>query len=261
MGVDPVSMGIMAAGQLAQAGGGILNAREANKDATRQAMARNRVLQEQNAKLKVFRDQNYQKFDANQAGYTPEAQAAAQGKITAGRQADSNAQIADAQGRVNAAPTGIAASAPNPVTADLAARTGSEVGRATSMANAHGQVSGYGDTWSQNEESNKDLARNIDLTNNYARGTNALTGPLQDFAQTAAHKAPSGVGTLISGLGSLASAYGSGGFGGGAGAGKGPGGLSTGGIFSGLGIGGGGGSLSGYPTANVPMPTPRPFGL
>lgn len=240
------------------AGGGILDARAGNKDATRMAMARNRVLQEQNRKLAGFRDTNYKAFDANQAGYTPEAQAAAQAKITAGRQADSGAQIADAKSKVAAAGTGFAGSTPSAVTSDLAARQGVDFGRALSTANAHGAVSGYGDTWSGNEENNKGLARNIDLTNNYARGTAALTAPLQDYAQVAAHKAPGIAGTLLKAAGSLASAYGSGGAGGAGGAG--PGGLSTGGVFSGLFGGGGGGSLAGYPTANVPLPPRRPAG-
>lgn len=250
MGVDPISMGLMAGGQLLSTGGSIMNARESNKNATRQAMARNAVLREQNAKLAGFRDQNYAKFDANQAGYTPGAQEAQRAAVTAARQADSGAQIADAKGKVAAAGTGAAASSTPAVGADYTSRLGTEMARVGGQANAQGAVSGFGDSWLKNEESNKDLARNIDLTNNYARGTANLTAPLQDFAQTAATKAPSGIGTLLSGAGGLMSMYG---------AGRTPaptGGLSTGGIFDGI------FGNSAAPTyANVPLPPRRPAGL
>lgn len=206
MGFDPVSLGVAALGQGMSFIGNGLAARDSAKNSARQAAARNAVLQEQRAKLAGFRDTNYANFDKTMAGYQPGAQQAQQANLTQGATDRGNAAITAGQANTIAAP--VAASSTPGVSGDFATRMANAVQTSRNTAGAGAKLQGFDDNWLQNNFANQDLARNIDLTNNYARGTNALTGPLQDFAQFAAYKQPSMVGPLLSAAGGLASAYG-----------------------------------------------------
>lgn len=206
MGIDPVSLAVMAGGQALSFIGSGISARDGAKNSARQAAARNAVLQAQREKLLKFRDTNYQNFDKTMGGYAPAVQQAQQAALTQRGTDSANAAITAGQGNVGAAP--VAASSTPGVSGDFATRMGKAIQTSRDTAGAGARLQGFDDNWVENRFANDDLARNLDLTNNYARGTAALTGPLQDFAQFAAYKAPSMTGQLLSAVGGLASSYG-----------------------------------------------------
>ena len=237
MGIDPVSLGVAALGQGMSFIGNGLAARDSAKNSARQAAARNAVLQQQREKLLGFRNQNYADFDKTIAGYQPGAQQAQQDRLTQGGTDRANAAITAGQGNTIAAP--VAASSPSGVSGDFATRMAKAIQTSRNTAGAGARLQGFDDNWLENRFANDDLARSIDLTNNFARGTAALTGPLQDFAQFAAYKQPGMAGPLLSAAGGLATAYGINGMGGAGKAAAAP--TSTGaqmptaGLFAGLG--------------------------
>lgn len=256
MGIDPVSLAVMAGGQALGMVGSGMQAGQQAKAGVRQAAARNAVLKEQNAKLAGFRDQNYKDFDANAAGYQPTAQAGLLSSSQGARKATADAAIADATTK------GAAGSAPvsegpggSVVRSDMADRAAAALSRTRATSDAASNLAGYGDQWSANEMGNKATARNIDVTNNFARGTAALTAPLMDFAQFQAYKPPSMVPQMLSSVGSLLSSYGA----------MNTGGFQPGSFGAGLGSIFNGGTSApatvGTPAPGIPLPRPRPAGL
>lgn len=206
MGFDPVSLGIAALGQGLSFIGNGLSARDSAKNSARQAAARNAVLQAQREKLLQFRNQNYANFDKTMAGYAPAAQTAQQARLTQAGTDRANTAIDSAV--ANTGPAPVAASSTPGVSGDFVSRMAKAIQTSRDTAGAGARLQGFDDNWLENRFANDDLARNLDITNNFARGTNALTGPLQDFAQFAAYKQPSMTGQLLNAAGGLATAYG-----------------------------------------------------
>ncbi len=208
MGFDPLSLGVMAAGAGLSTIGSGLTAGSQAKNGARQAAARNEVLRQQNAKLDKFAADNRGDFNTTIGTYDPNAQTAQRGALEATRAGDSDAAVNAATGAALAAPTGFSESASPAVAADFKSRMADASTRALEHGRAGAKLQAYDDSQLKNDLGNKQLARNIDTTNNYARGTAALTAPLQDFAQFQAYRPPSMLGGLVSGVGSLLSNYG-----------------------------------------------------
>lgn len=209
MGFDPISMGVMAAGTgLSMLGSG-MSAGQSAKNNARQAAARNAVLKEQNAKLDKFAADNRGDFNSTLATYQPDAMNAERAGQAATRNNASDAAIDQAAASSAAIPTGFSSGAGGNVAAqDLASRLAERTNFAKANGRAQGELKAYDDNLLTSGLRSAQLGRNIDTTNNYARGTSAITGPLQDFAQFQAYKAPSMWPSLLSAGGSLLSGYG-----------------------------------------------------
>lgn len=98
-------------------------------------------------------------------------------------------------------------------TADIAARLRAGFEKATNTAKALAKTNAYGDQWNANNLTTGAGARNIGVTNSFARGNTAILPALQDFAQYQAYKPLSGTGALESSLGSILAAAGGAGLG------------------------------------------------
>jgi hypothetical protein len=202
--MDPLSVGLLLAGTGASIGGGILGRNDALANAQRAAEARNAVLAANIAKQQGFYDTNKGTFDANMSNYAQPAQAqqlqtaqdtrsaANTGNMT---QVDPNSILTQADG----SPA---------VKSEIVKRMLGTFNMATDRAKSMGKLGGYGDSWLQNQFGNLQADRDIGVTNSFAEGRKALLGPEQDAASAAAYQPPSIWGSLLSGAGSIASAFG-----------------------------------------------------
>ena len=210
MGFDPVSLAVMGAGTgLSMLGSGMQAGQNAKSNA-RQAAARNAVLQSQNAKLDQFAANNRGDFNSTMATYDPAALTAERNGQAASRSAASDAAINAAAADSAAMPTGFSSGQGGTFAAgDLAKRMSDRIALARDAGRSEAGLKAYDDNLQSSGLRSTQLGRNIDTTNNYARGTAALTPSLQDFAQFGAAKTPSMVPGLLSGAGSLLTGYGS----------------------------------------------------
>jgi hypothetical protein len=201
-----VMAGVAAAGTAMNIGGGIISRNSALSNAQRQAQARNAVLADNIAKEQGFYDANKGVWDTNIGAYAPAAQATqlqtaqdTRGAANTGNQIAPDANSFQLTADPNASPA---------VKSELAKRMLSTFTAATERAKNMGKLSGYGDTWLQNELRNRQADRDIGVTNTFAEGRKALLGPEQDMAAAAAYKPPSIWGPILQGTGSILSSYG-----------------------------------------------------
>lgn len=209
MGFDPVSMAVMGAGTgLSMLGSG-MQAGQSAKSNARAAAARNAVLTSQNAKLDKFAADNRGDFNSTVATYDPAALTAERNGQAASRSSASDAAIDKAAADSAAIPTGFSQGQGGTFSAgDLAKRMNDRISLARDAGRSEAGLKAYDDNLQSSGLRTTQLGRNIDTTNNYARGTAALTPSLQDFAQYSVTKAPSMVPGLLSGAGSLLTGYG-----------------------------------------------------
>lgn len=208
---------LAAGGAAASIGGGILSRNEAQANAQRQAAAeaaaRNAVLADNIQKQQGFFNDNKGVWDASIGNYGQPQQ---EQQLKTAQDARSAGNVGNiTQVDPNSIPTQSDASPA--VKSEIAKRMLSTFNQSTDNAKAMGKLGGYSDTWLQNQLANRQADRNIGVNNSFAEGRKALLGPEQDAAglaaKTAAYRAPSLWGPLLSGAGSIASAAGGAGLG------------------------------------------------
>lgn len=201
-----ISVGLIVGGTAASAGGSIISSNSALKNAQAQAAAENAILQQSEQKQAGYSAQTEGDFNSNLAKYTPDAQAA---------------QLASAQGSRGAAnvaaitgpDTSTPANAPAADTQDLAKRMGAVLDYAKTNAQNQGNLSGYGDTWLENNLNNAETNRQMAPVEQESQLEASLLPERQTIAGAGAYTTPSLWGPLLQGAGSIAASAGGAGFG------------------------------------------------
>lgn len=196
---DPLTLGLMAAGAVSSVVGGGMQAREAVKNDTREAEARNRVLRD-----------TLRKNDE---------QSAASREAFRKRIADSEAQpaaekLAGAQGQVeqtiagNLAETGteapLAGDAPKVVQDSMKSSLGDSFRKSMEQAKRQAALTGYNVSGRDDAIADSELATGINTNNNFVRGNMSIMPHLQDYAAIRARKPSSGLGQVLQAAGTLA---------------------------------------------------------
>lgn len=199
-----VGVAIAGAGTAASIGGGIISRNEASDNARRQAEARNAKLAANLGILDIYAADNAKTFDTNIGHY---AQPAQQQRLEGAQQHRGDVG-AGAMTDLNPNEVPISADASPAVRGEIAKRMLAVHNGAVERAKATGKLGGYTDAWAQNELDNKQAARDIGVTNNYAEGRKAIIGAESDNAASAATQSPSIWGPLLQGVGSIATSAG-----------------------------------------------------
>lgn len=199
---DPITLGIMAAGTLASTAGGAMSSSEQLNNNTNIAAARNKQLQEVNAKdMAHAADSN---ADLTKTLGATTGASDAQGLQTAQQKA-----VQTIEG--NMAPTGagptLNGDAPTAAKSGLGAALASAGAFSKGKADANGNLLGYTTQSRSNAMGDQDLGSAINLNNNFVRGDNALLPSSMDYSQIEANKPSSGIGEILSGVGNLAGGY------------------------------------------------------
>ena len=199
---DPISLGLMALGGGASVLGGGMSASETANNNAAIAAARNKALQETNAKNLAISGQSRDAMGKEIAATT--------GPMAA-------AGLAGAQGGAvntimsNMAPTGgeptLSSSAPKAAQSGLAAAIAAAHAKSTAKGAAQGNLLGYQTYGRDVAEQDKDLASGINMNNDFVHGNMAILPSIQDYEQIQANKPSSGLGELLQGLGSAAGGY------------------------------------------------------
>ena len=194
---------LIALGSAAASGvGSMINMSEMRADQEARAAARMQALREHQARQKTFQDENRKTYEERAQDYTPENQ----GKVLQNAQ---DARTEDITQGVKGPTTDVAltGSAPSVVEGELAKRMLTAFNKSTDQAKALGKLGGYGDQWFTNNMGLLDSGRKIDTVNSFSRQEAALLPGYQDLAEAGAARAPSGIGTIMSGLGQIGGYY------------------------------------------------------
>lgn len=186
--------------------GGLVTANEQNKNAQRQAQARNDELKKTLLKNDPLAEKSRDAFEDRLNKTQADEFAQQQHEATDTRQ-DELATAADEAPQA-AQEVSLSGSAPTVVKSDLARRMGDAMKASKQQAQSLGKLGGYGDTWLgqgiMDTEAGRDIAQNA----NFAGGNLAILPYKQDIAESRAYKPISPLGGLMQGLGSMASSYG-----------------------------------------------------
>lgn len=200
----------MAAGTVASIAGTAVTANEANQNNTNIAEARNRVLRETQARNKIASDESRSLFAKRIADMAPE-NTQPQLATEQGQRTDTIQSNIDEAPAIEALPE--AAAAPKVVQTALGKRLAEAAEKATARSAAMGKLAGYGDFMQGQAISDEEAGRGIDTQANLIRGNMGILPALQDYAEISAYKPSSGLGEILSTLGSVAGmAAGSGAF-------------------------------------------------
>lgn len=186
--------------------GQMITAREQQKNAERQAAARNQKLDVAMQKNDALADQSRAEFDARQQKATAENIEQDRADKTAQREEQLTAAV-----NSTPAPTdsvSLAGSAPTVVKSELAKKMASAMSSATDSAKAQAKLGGYGDAWLGQGFQDVAAGRNISKDANFAAGNMAILPFQQDIAEQRAYKPISPIGGLLSGFGSMMASYG-----------------------------------------------------
>lgn len=197
--VDPATAAVLAISTAATVGGGMMDRREDEKNAARQASARNAVLSQTLDKNRKLSEESYGTFDKRLAEAQPEPQ---QGQLEGAREK----RVAEAKSTIREAAPGevpLSGSAPKVVQSQLAKRLSEAQVKNEDAATKIGNLSAYGDQWFQNNLDNVEAARGIDTTRGFAQQNLSLMPALQDLAQYGAYKPKSGLGTALQQVGQI----------------------------------------------------------
>ena len=193
---NPIALATMAASTAASVGGGLMSSNSTLNNAKAQADAANAQLQASLQKQAGYSAQTEGDFNNNLAKYTPDAQ---------------SAQLANAQGSRGAANVAAItgpdmstpANAPAADTQDLAKRMGAVLDYAKTNAKNQGNLSGYGDTWLQNNLANAETNRQMAPVEQESQLEASLLPQRQQIAEAGAYTTPSPWGAILSGLGGI----------------------------------------------------------
>ncbi len=188
-------------GALLGAVGSMITSNEQQKNAERQAAARNQKMELTLSRNDPIADQSRKALDARLAKSTPDA-------VTADQTAEQNKRTAQveqavtpvAQSTDNAPLTG---SAPAVVQSALAKKMQDVFAQGKARAQAAGALGSYGDSWLNQGFANADVNRQQSIDNNFLQGNLQILPAQQDIAETRAYKPISPIGGILSGLGSM----------------------------------------------------------
>lgn len=191
------------------AAGGYVTMNEQQKNAERQAEARNeelnRTLLKNDSLAEESRDTFNQRFNQSKNAETDKQQKAAE----ADRAKTAEAAIDNAPVAVEDVP--LTGSAPNVIKSDLAKEMGAALQRSKASAKAQAKLGGYGDMWLDQGFQDQAAGRDLAMTTDFANGNMALLPYAQDFAETRATKPISPLGGLLQGFGGMIGGMGGGG--------------------------------------------------
>ncbi|MEP6827744.1 MAG: hypothetical protein ABJA10_06690 [Aestuariivirga sp.] len=199
---DPITLGIMAAGTLASVAGGGISQREQTDNNTRIADARNKALSDTNARNMERAAQSREALSKQLSATT--GQAADQGLQDKQQQA-----VQAIQG--NMAPSvdepSLDGNAPMVAKSGLGKAISDAAAKSKAKGAAQGNLLGYTTLGRDNAMGDQNLGTSINTNNNFVRGENEMLPSIMDYEQIKANKPSSGLGELLSGLGSAASGY------------------------------------------------------
>jgi hypothetical protein len=195
--LDPVSLGLMAAGTATSIAGTSMSRRDQQDAIGREMAAKNAVLKDTLAKEAAFREQNLGTVNDTVAGFNPTVQAGKMDAATGNR----NSLIDSTITGPGTAPTG--SDTPQIVKDNIASKMLDAFKYSTSLAKAKAAAASYGDVNQGNARAISDASGNIDMTNNFAKGTAAMLPDQQQFAATQVYKPPSPFGPALTSIGGL----------------------------------------------------------
>ncbi len=195
-------------GALLGAVGSMVTANEQQKNAERQAAARNQKMELTLGRNDVIAKHSQDTLNNRLKKITPAAVSKDQGAEQAKRTAQVTSQVADPTAAAGAIP--LSGDAPDVVKSALATKMLDVFQQGKTRAQALGKLGGYGDQWANQGYANADAGRNESIDNNFLNGNLAILPAQQDIAERNAYKPISPLGGILSGLGSMFS----GGFGG-----------------------------------------------
>lgn len=203
---DPLSLALIAAGTAASTGGALYANNEANNNAEAQAQARMQELQKYQQKNAQYQKQAQDLLSNSIKGFDQPAQEQKLGNA----QAERTQTISQALDKNATATTDvpISGNAPQVVGDEIAKRAAAADSANQGAAAALGRLGGYGDAMFGNQNDLLNSGRNMDIINNFAKSDLEMLPYYQDFAQLRAYKPSSGIGQLLQGLGSVATAAG-----------------------------------------------------
>ena len=200
---DPISLGLMAAGTAASVVGSGINSREQADNNANIAEARNKALQETNAKNLAYAAKNRESLITQLANST--GAAADTGLNNAKTTAVQT--IHDNMAPPTTGEPSLAGNAPTVSKSGLGSAIADAAAKSKEKAAAQGNLLGYTTFGRTLAEGDQNLAGNINTNNDYAHGNNAILPSLMDYEQIKANKPSSGLGELLQGLGGVASGY------------------------------------------------------
>lgn len=202
---DPISLGILAAGTAASAGGGMMARNEALTNEQNQALAKNAELRRTIGRQKQFGDENANVLSDAISKFAPQTQGAAGMAADTKRENAVVGNMTPPQTTADAVPLG---DTPAVIKNAYASRIADKFAKATDEARAKAKFGSYGDVWTNNNLGITGAARNVDTTNTFARDDASLLPAKQDLGAYSVWKPSSGIGETLQGLGNLAAAYG-----------------------------------------------------
>lgn len=195
---DPVSIGALALG----AAGSAINGMESSNTANAMVGARNRATQQELGRQKAYGTESRGVFDTAMGGFTPEAQTnrLASSQTTAANNFASNAPTDVGTITTSTAPR-VVGNSENRRVADAFKAVGDRNA-------AHGKLTGYDQTFFDNNADLLNTGRRIDTVGDFAKVSSGVNRAEQDAAYRNAYKPNSGIGDLLQLAGSVGGYYG-----------------------------------------------------
>lgn len=190
----------------AQAGGKMMNDREASRNAQAKINARNSAQQQEVARQKILQDSNDVALQQSLKGFNKDTVAQNFGDLVTAREnayAD-NAPAAQDFGAISA-------DAPKVVQEDKAKRMADQLGKSKAEAKALAKIGGTTDLFQNNGLAINNAANDIGATNSLARGSLGVSGIEQTSAANNAGNKHSPWGDILQAAGAIGSAAVSGG--------------------------------------------------
>lgn len=196
---------MLALSTAASVGGNLIQNSEAEANAKRVAAARNAQLQFVLGKEHEIENQNEARLakGIDQFQQPQQQQAQKTAVDTRNTAIDANAPNPTAQ----AGSIPLSGNAPKVITGKIASAMKSAFDSATDTARKAAQLGSYNDVLGGNSRTLMDLGSNIDTDNGKARAWATLLPSLQDLAGESVNKPPSGIGQVLSGLGTLGAGF------------------------------------------------------
>lgn len=188
--------------------GGMIQQKEAEKNAQRMAEARNERMRSTLTKNDALAKQSRDTFNERAQKINKDQMEQSQDEATQNRQQDLEAAVDNTPSPVDS--VSISGSAPTVVKSELAKRMGAAMSQSKQAAQRLGKLGGYGDTWLDQGFKDVEAGRSIAGDANFASGNMAILPYQQDIAEMRASKPISPIGGLLQGFGSMLGSYGGG---------------------------------------------------
>lgn len=189
------------AGAALSGAGSFISMNEQEKQAKRQAQARNAELEQMRKKNKALSDEAYSYFNERVQDQQAEAQQPQQEQLAADKSSEIAANSQAIPSSAEAIP--LSGSAPKVVQNEMAKRLADTLAGTGAQANRLGQLGAYNQMVFGNSMKNQDTARRISIPSGFAQSNAANLPYYQDLAELNATKSGSGIGSLLKGAGYL----------------------------------------------------------